>query len=122
MNDSVPQWYDDEAGPLVRLYAMTGGRARASGRFDLMTVVRAVAPHAHGPPLPPEQQLLHRLCARPRTVADVASDAGLPLGVVRVLLDDLLAAGLLSAGPQVEPACLPDPHLLRRVIDGLRAL
>ncbi|NGO74578.1 DUF742 domain-containing protein [Streptomyces sp. YC504] len=122
MNDSVPLWFDDEAGPLVRLYAMTGGRAGASGRFDLMTVVRAVPLPGHGPPLPPEQRELHLLCARPRTVADLASDAGLPLGVVRVLLDDLLTSGLIGVGPQVQPAGLPDPHLLRRVIDGLRAL
>ncbi|MEV0372850.1 DUF742 domain-containing protein [Streptomyces sp. NPDC050636] len=127
MTDSTPHWYDDEAGPMVRLYAMTAGRARpGSAAFDLMAVVHADSlpgPDGEGSALSPEQYAIHALCAeRPRPVAEVASDSGLPLGVVRVLLSDLLAEGLIHVNRPVPPAQLPDAHILREVIDGLRAL
>ncbi|MFH8573612.1 DUF742 domain-containing protein [Streptomyces sp. NPDC017993] len=124
MTDSTPHWYDDEAGPMVRLYAMTAGRARPSSEaFDLMAVVQAEDPPGEVPVLSPEQRSILALCGeRPRPVADVASDSGLPLGVVRVLLSDLLAEGLIRVNRPVPPAQLPDAHILREVIDGLRAL
>ncbi|MFE1172310.1 DUF742 domain-containing protein [Streptomyces sp. NPDC058773] len=124
MTDSTPRWYDDEAGPMVRLFAMTSGRARpSSAAFDLMAVVHAEPLPDEAPALSPEQHTIHTLCgARPRPVAEVASDSGLPLGVVRVLLSDLLAEGLVRVNRPVPPAQLPDAHILREVIDGLRAL
>lgn len=126
MTDSTPHWYDDEAGPMVRLYAMTAGRARPSSEaFELMAVVQA-DPGPDGADLPvlsPEQHAILALCGdRPRPVADIASDSGLPLGVVRVLLSDLLAEGLIHVNRPVPPAQLPDAHILKEVIDGLRAL
>ncbi|MEU9118293.1 DUF742 domain-containing protein [Streptomyces sp. NPDC048506] len=132
MTDSTPHWYDDEAGPMVRLYAMTAGRARPSSTaFELMAVVRAeprpggeTRPDGDDPPaLSPEQQAILALCGEgPRPVAEIASDSGLPLGVVRVLLSDLLAVGLIRVNRPVPPAQLPAAHLLKEVIDGLRAL
>ncbi|MFC8130768.1 DUF742 domain-containing protein [Streptomyces sp. NPDC057302] len=120
--------YDDEAGPLVRLYAMTAGRARTDNgaeRVDLMAIVRRTAATPRGP-LPPEQRALLALSAPgPLPVADLASDSGLPLGVVRVLLGDLTAQGLMHITPPETAATgnerLP-AHLLREVINGLRAL
>ena len=125
MSDSDPRWYDEAAGPLVRLYAVTAGRARVSSeqRLDLMTVIHALPDTGHDPVLSPEQAAILRLCRpRPHPVADIASDSELPLTVVRVLLSDLLAMGLIRATPPVPPARLPDARILRRVIDGLRAL
>ncbi|MEU6676404.1 DUF742 domain-containing protein [Streptomyces sp. NPDC046925] len=120
--------YDDEAGPLVRLYAMTAGRARTDNgaeRVDLMAIVRPTAATPRGP-LPPEQRALLAQCAGgPRPVADLASDSGLPLGVVRVLLGDLTAQGLIHITPPESTATgteRPPAHLLREVINGLRAL
>ncbi|MER5257368.1 MULTISPECIES: DUF742 domain-containing protein [unclassified Streptomyces] len=120
--------YDDEAGPLVRLYAMTAGRARTDNgaeRVDLMAIVRRTGTAPRGP-LPPEQRALLALSAPgPRPVADLASDSGLPLGVVRVLLGDLTAQGLLHITPPQSTASgkeRPPAHLLREVINGLRAL
>ncbi|MDI3403138.1 DUF742 domain-containing protein [Streptomyces cavernicola] len=128
--DAWTDRYDDEAGPLVRLYAMTAGRARTANgaeRVDLMAIVRARPDAAPPPgPLPPEQRDLLALCTRgPRPVADLASDSGLPLGVVRVLLGDLTAAGLIAITPPdaaPQTSTRPDAHLLREVIHGLRAL
>lgn len=123
--------YDAEAGPLVRLYAMTAGRARTDNgaeRVDLMAIVRATEGTPRGP-LPPEQRTLLALCAHgPSPVADLASDSGLPLGVVRVLLGDLTAQGLIHITPPESTTTAatgtehPPAHLLREVINGLRAL
>jgi hypothetical protein len=124
MDPSTPHWYDDEAGPVVRLYAMTSGRARTVGvDFDLMSAVQASATARPEPSLSPEQQLLLRLCRhRPQTLADIASESDLPVGVVRVLLGDLLSAGHVHISRPVRPTQLPDQRILREVIDGLRAL
>jgi hypothetical protein len=120
--------YDDEAGPLVRLYAMTSGRARppdSAGRIDLMAIVKSTGAR---PPafLPPEQRDLLRLCGdSPQPVADLASDSGLPVGVVRVLLGELLAHKLVRISPPTQGSSgsrRPDAQTLRDVIDGLRAL
>jgi hypothetical protein len=120
--------YDEEAGPLVRLYAMTAGRARTDNgaeRVDLMAIVRSTAATPRGP-IPPEQRRLLAQCAQgPCPVADLASDSGLPLGVVRVLLGDLTAQGLIRITPPESTAAGKEPppaHLLREVINGLRAL
>jgi hypothetical protein len=126
MGDSPSHWYDDEAGPLVRLYAMTAGRAQpGSAEFDLMAVVTADPDSGSEPEraLQPEQRAILHMCRQePQTVADIASDSGLPLGVVRVLLSDLLAVALIRVTRPVPPAQLPDASILREVINGLRAL
>lgn len=127
--DAWSDRYDDEAGPLVRLYAMTAGRARTGNgaeRLDLMAIVRATPFPSPRAPLPPEQRDLLALCERgPCPVADLASDSGLPLGVVRVLLGDLAANGLVRITPPDTTSgtgSRPDVRLLREVIHGLRAL
>ncbi|MER7759359.1 DUF742 domain-containing protein [Streptomyces sp. NPDC097619] len=122
-------WYDAEAGPLVRPYAMTGGRTRPgpSGvRFDLIALV-AVDPAGAGAAgeslMGPEHRALLALCrAETQSVAELAADADLPIGVVRVLLGDLLEGGHVRVSRPVPPAQLPDERILREVIEGLRAL
>ncbi|MCZ2524872.1 DUF742 domain-containing protein [Streptomyces sp. HB2AG] len=120
-------WYDDEAGPMVRLYTMTRGRARPPGgeAFDLITHVVADGPHAGAPDPDLDEEhcsLLEHCRSGPLTVADLASAADLPLGVVRVLLGDLVDAGHVRACLPVPQARRADPRLLREVISGLRAL
>ncbi|MFD5424330.1 DUF742 domain-containing protein [Streptomyces sp. NPDC127084] len=123
------RWYDAEAGPLVRPYAMTGGRTKAGAgaeRFDLIALVD-LAPDAlvrAGQSLiGPEHRSLLGLCSvETQSVAELAAGADLPVGVVRVLLGDLLEAGFVVVSGPVPPAGLPDEKILREVIDGLRAL
>lgn len=122
------QWYDHEAGPLVRPYAMTGGRTGPGPggvRFDLIALVTPdpAAPGADDPALGPEHRALIDLC-RPeaQSVAELAAGADLPLGVVRVLLGDLLERGHVTVSRPVPPAHLPDERVLHEVIEGLRAL
>lgn len=127
--DAGSQWYDNEAGPLVRPYAMTGGRTQPgpSGvHFDLIALV-TLDENAPGPgddtALGPEHRSLTELCrTETQSVAELAADADLPVGVVRVLLGDLLEMGFVKVSRPVPPAQLPDEKILREVIDGLRAL
>ena len=123
------QWYDGEAGPLVRPYAMTGGRTKPGPtgvRFDLIALV-TLDTGAPGPgedtALGPEHRALIDLCRiETQSVAELAAGADLPVGVVRVLLGDLLELGCVSVSRPVPPAQLPDERILREVIEGLRAL
>jgi Protein of unknown function (DUF742) len=120
------RWVDREAGPVVRPYAVTGGRTEPAGGqvLDLVAVVVAAGQASGGEPLElaPEHRGILGLCVRPITVADVASDTGLPLGVVRVLLADLIEQGWISVLPQRPPGEQPSPELLREVLNGLNAL
>lgn len=121
------RWIDQQAGPVVRPYALTGGRTVPAGEvlLDLISVVAASRPApvpADAPALTPEHRRLLELCREPATVADVTADLTLPLGVVRVLLADLITEGLIAVQPR--PAAVPRArqNLLQEVLDGLRSL
>lgn len=126
--DVEERWFDDEAGPVVRLFAMTRGRARPAddGMFDLISLVTAVEradPPAGNDNLLPEHRSILELCRdEPLSVAELGSYTDLPVSVVRVLLGDLLDAELISVTKPVQLARQPDERLLRDVINGLRAL
>ena len=121
-------WFDDEAGPVVRPYAMTRGRTTSPGqhRLDLIAVVVA-EPHADDPDadttLSPEHVDIVDLCRdTPQSVAELSSELDLPIGVVRVLIGDLVDSEWVHVNRPVPPAELPDESILRDVINGLRAL
>ncbi|AWW40685.1 MULTISPECIES: DUF742 domain-containing protein [Streptomyces] len=121
-------WFDDEAGPVVRPYAMTRGRTShaAQHRLDLIAVV-VTEPRADDTDtdsaLSPEQADIVELCRDvPQSVAELAAELDLPIGVVRVLIGDLADAELVHVTRPVPPAELPDESILRDVINGLRAL
>lgn len=118
------RWLDRLSGPVVRPYALTGGRTRPRGEnFDLLAVVgSAVDPAAVDRMLlEPEQVQVLRLCRRPTPVADLASDLDLPVGVVRILLSDMRERGLITIGKPVRTG-LADPRVLKDVADALRRL
>jgi hypothetical protein len=121
------RWYDDEAGPLVRLYALTRGRARPRHEvFDLIALISSrtgLARYRDDPTLGPEHTAVLDLTARgARSVADLAADCDLPIGVTRVILSDLLEVGLIHVSRPLVPDRMPDERLLQEVLDGLRAL
>jgi hypothetical protein len=132
MSSESDQWYyDDAAGPVVRPYAMTRGRTvhAADEKIDLIALV--ITRHAPGegdaleedPGLTPEHLEILDLCKHQAvSVAELAADLDLPVGVVRVLVGDLLAERHVHLHKPVPPAELPDESLLREVIAGLRAL
>jgi hypothetical protein len=116
-------WVDDDAGPVVRPYAMTRGRATAKNRFNVISLVTATRT---APPLEvgmgPEHISIVNLCQRPLALAEVAAHLSLPLGTVRVLLDDLLSRRLVQVSEPTPPATLPDDSVFEALINGLRAL
>jgi hypothetical protein len=117
-------WLDDEAGPVVRPYAMTAGRTRPStGDFDLISLVvatRLADPTDVG--LGPEHHAIIRLCPRPLSVAEIAARIDLPVGIVRVLLGDLLDRQLILVQAPQPAWQMPSEQTFKAVIDGLRAL
>lgn len=118
------EWLDAEAGPVVRPYAMTGGRTRTSRvTFDLIAVVvTANVPSPGEAGLGPEHLTILELCRAPLSVADVASEVDLPLGVVRVLLGDLLDRGHIIVRDPAPVGERVNESVLREVIHGLQAL
>jgi hypothetical protein len=109
---------------VVRPYALIGGRTRHAGKkFDLVATVRATHKEVSDPAaLSPEQMWALDLSRRATTVADLASELNLPLGVVRILLADLRDAGyVVIRAPETGPSHR-DSHILREVLNGLRAL
>jgi hypothetical protein len=118
------EWLDRDAGPVVRPYALTGGRTRPRGEsFDLLAVVGAAIDvrSVDRMFLEPEHAQVLRLCRRPMPVADLASDLDLPLGVVRILLSDMRERGLITIGKPARTG-LTDPRILKDVADALRRL
>jgi hypothetical protein len=118
-------WLDAEAGPVVRPYALTGGRTRHSGEaFDLVATVTATHARVADPGgLGPEHFSVLQVAQVPTTVVDIASDVDLPLGVVRILLGDLRELGLvLIQAPVSMKARQVDRNTLREVLHGLRGL
>ncbi|MHA6764362.1 DUF742 domain-containing protein [Streptacidiphilus sp. PAMC 29251] len=115
---------------MVRLYALTRGRTRGSGElFDLIALISADTPYGRDSPygpevgLAPEAAAILDLCRdQPQSVAEIAADCDLPVGVIRVLLGDLHDAGLIHVARPVLPTMLPNERILREVINGLRAL
>jgi hypothetical protein len=56
------------------------------------------------------------------TVAELAAAVGLPLGVVRVVLDDLLHENLIEVTAAAPRGHVTDMGLLRQVLNGLQSL
>ncbi|NBE98688.1 DUF742 domain-containing protein [Nonomuraea sp. KC401] len=120
------EWVDEEAGPVVRPYAVTRGRTKptSSSALDLLaTVVSTGLPAPAKAELSSQhRRLLTFVTGKAKPLAEVASDLSLPVAVVRVLLGDLLDHGLVTVRPPRDKAVAPSESLLREVINGLRAL
>ncbi|SEG90288.1 Protein of unknown function [Actinacidiphila yanglinensis] len=124
------RWYDDAAGPVVRPYAMTRGRTShgADTKIDLIALVIAERAPGDGDPLddhtlsPEHLDIIERCQYQAISVAELAADLDLPVGVVRVLVGDLVEGAHVRLHKPVPPAELPDVSILREVINGLRAL
>ena len=107
---------------LVRPYALTHGRTRASSDLDLISLVVAVRAAADQELWEPEHLTVLQLARRPVSVAEIAARVNLPAGVVRVLVDDLRARGALIVRTRSAESTTPHLKTLKAVADGLRAL
>ena len=115
----------EEAGPVARPYTVTGGRTRARGRrhLDLVDLIVRGGRGADSTSFSPERARILDLCRIPVSVAELAAILGLPLGVVRVLLDDLMHENLIEVMESApRGGAVTDQRLLNRVLERLRAL
>ncbi|WP_396027534.1 DUF742 domain-containing protein [Actinoplanes sp. TBRC 11911] len=70
--------------------------------------------------LSPEMRAIVGMCSEPVSVAEISARLHLHLGVARILVGDLRAAGQLDV--HVLDNDTPDPETIMRVIRGLRAI
>jgi hypothetical protein len=110
---------DDQATTL-RPFVITAGRTDGAdpdiGMETQVTVNHAATPMR----LSPEMRAIVALCGEPLSVAEISARLRLHLGVTRILVGDLRAAGQLDV--QVLDNDTPDPETIMRVIRGLRAI
>ncbi|MCX5143164.1 MULTISPECIES: DUF742 domain-containing protein [unclassified Streptomyces] len=111
--------------PLVRPYAMTGGRTRPRYQLAIEALVSTTADPSRLQGQLPEHQRICRLCIEIKSVAEISALLSIPLGVARILVADLAEAGLVAIhqpGGDESAGGQPDVTLLERVLSGLRKL
>ena len=79
----------------VRPFIMTGGRTATRGDLQVETLVRRAGAMTDAPLTSEQAAILERADA-PVSVAELAAELELVVGVVAVLIADLLDAGLLQ--------------------------
>ena len=123
--DERESWYDEEAGPLVRLYAVTHGRSETvRPELDMLTlVVNASAGVQPRRPDPEYAQIL-RFARTALSVAEIAAQMNLPLTSTKILVGDLIDDGQLKyRSPDPTPEVTArNPELLRAVLRGIQAI
>jgi hypothetical protein len=110
-----------------RPFVLTSGRV--PGTDPELALETQVTARQSGPPWPsiplaslaPELRAIIALCAVPISVAEISARLRLHLGVTRILVGDLRAAGHLDVHT-LDVADPHDPETIRRVIRGLRAI
>ncbi len=128
---AVPSTRESELGtgeetvssPLVRPYAVTGGRTQPKYQLQIEAMVAA----SHYEPrdlsvLSPECQAILGFCRDWRSVAEISAVLRMPLGVARVLVADMAVEGLVRVHQTDHVEGRPDLNLLERVLSGLRKL
>ncbi|MER5431423.1 DUF742 domain-containing protein [Streptomyces sp. NPDC002588] len=114
--------------PAVRPFLVTAGRVAGAGAAQAgrtMPVETQLVATTDGidalDRLSFEQHDIVAACRVPQSIAEIAARLRLHLNVVRVLAEDLRAAGQLSIHVP-DSGVTHDSSVLRRVIDGLRAI
>ena len=108
------------SGDFVRPFVITGGRTRPPDRrLQVETVVAATGERGEVE-LAFESASILELCSYPLSIAELGARLRLPVGVVRVLVGDLVAEGLLTVH-YTDPVEI-ELSTLRRMIDRVRAL
>ena len=116
---------DQDDQPLIRPYAMTGGRTRPRYQLAIEALVSTTTPPERFASLLPEHQRICHLCQDIKSVAEISALLSIPLGVARILVADLAESGLVAIHQPAaggESGGTPDVTLLERVLSGLRKL
>ncbi|MFJ2838805.1 DUF742 domain-containing protein [Nocardia sp. NPDC087230] len=122
MSDEREHWYEEDAGPIVRLYAVTRGRGRTErDELDLTTLLVDAGAGTRLRRPEPEYAAIVDLCRTPMAVAEVSAHLGLPLNLAKVLIADLIDEGrLIARAPQHRAVGTADLGVLRAVLAGIR--
>ncbi|WP_084725335.1 DUF742 domain-containing protein [Streptacidiphilus melanogenes] len=121
----APVEMDQDDEPLIRPYAMTGGRTRPRYQLAIEALVSTTAAPERIGSLLPEHQRICSLCTDIKSVAEISALLSMPLGVARILVADLAESGLVAIHQPAaggESGGTPDVTLLERVLSGLRKL
>ena len=107
------------ANDLVRPFVMTGGRTRVSdATLRMETVVHTATDVAVGGAF--ESARIVELCRAPHSVAEIAANLGVPLGVAMVLVSDLVTQRYLVVH-HTDPIDI-ELSALTRMINRVRTL
>ena len=125
--DAAPtEWMEPRGGRVVPVYAVTGGRTRANEGPDMP--VEALVTTTDAGVLATDLQLEYRmtveLAATPVSIVEIGASLGVPVGVARVLVSDLVNAKYLVVHLPPEPTTADGslaPEILERLLEGLRA-
>jgi Protein of unknown function (DUF742) len=115
-------WFDEDAGPLVRPYAVARGRTRPTRHNLEMTTLVVAARTDRDVNVVRECAHILRMCQQPLSIAEVSAMLNLPLAVVKVLLSDLIDWGLIIFRSPPRTSDVPQMELLQAVLDGIRKL
>ncbi|MDV6014387.1 DUF742 domain-containing protein [Haloechinothrix sp. LS1_15] len=109
---------------LVRPYARTGGRTRPEHDFELEAMVSTTdAGMRHEGVQTMEQRSICDFCTQPRAISDIVTELGLPIGVVKVIVADMMRAGLVHVhDPGLPFGEASSRQFLDRLLSGLRNL
>ena len=110
---------------LVRPYTLTAGRTDSRIRLPLEAPVESLeAPREPRWPGRDVRGQIVELCAESPSVAEIAAQLSLPLGVARVLIGDLVTQGFLRVRATLDDSATFDERreLIGRTLRGLRAL
>ena len=109
----------------MRPYAVTRGRTEATRTIAiealLETTTRGAQESHYGDR---DRRRIMQLCGeRPQSLAEVAAHMRLPLGVARVVVDDMVSAGVLMLHEIGDPGDFTERiDVLERVLIGLHRL
>lgn len=119
-------WVEPHGGRVVPVYAVTGGRTRANDGPDMPieALVTTTEAGVAATDLQLEYRMTVELAAAPVSIVEIGASLGVPVGVARVLVSDLVNAKYLVV--HLPPVATtedgsPAPEILERLLEGLRA-
>jgi Protein of unknown function (DUF742) len=120
------EWAEPHGGRVVPVYAVTGGRTRANEGPDMPVEALVTTTEAgiSAMDLQLEYRMTVELAARPVSIVEIGASLGVPVGVARVLVSDLVNAKYLVVHLPPEPTAADGslaPEILERLLEGLRA-
>jgi hypothetical protein len=120
-SESKPTMQSDSEvdGTVVRPFIVSGGRTRPlQDNLRIETLVSA-PPALLSAPLNFENRRIAQLCQTPRSIAEIAVTLGVPIGVAKVLVADLVMARAVICH---QPTDTSTRTALERIRDLVRAL